>query len=112
MIGRSSRNELLAICGVLLCFSARSGVLGAEDRAQTLIAKSRFTGGVAVHVQARTPRYCARCSNNVRICSATCWWPKTATPARPARRWWRRNCTARSASACGNRGRCHSSTTL
>ncbi|MCU0872310.1 MAG: PQQ-like beta-propeller repeat protein [Pirellulaceae bacterium] len=50
MYRRSSRNEIIAVCGALLGLIAIAGGLGAADRAQTLIAQSQFTGGVAVHV--------------------------------------------------------------
>ncbi len=50
MTGRSSRNKIIAIGGVLLGFFAMAGSLRAEDRAQTIIGNSRFAGGVAVHV--------------------------------------------------------------
>ena len=44
------RNEITAVCGTLLCLLTLSGVLHGEDRAQEIIAKSQFTGGVVVHV--------------------------------------------------------------
>ena len=45
------RNEITAICGALLCLLTLSGILHAEDRAQEIIAQSKFAGGVVVHVQ-------------------------------------------------------------
>ena len=51
MISCSSRNELIAVGGVWLGFFTMAGGLRADDRAQMIVGKSRFTGGVAVHVQ-------------------------------------------------------------
>jgi len=54
------RNEIVAVCGTLLCLLTLSGVLHSEDRhsadrhsadrAQEIIAESKFAGGVVVHV--------------------------------------------------------------
>ncbi len=44
------RNEINAVCAALLCCLTLAGPLRAEERAETIVAQSGFTGGVAVHV--------------------------------------------------------------
>ena len=44
------RNEIIGVCGTLACLLTLSGVLHGEDRAQEIIAQSKFAGGVVVHV--------------------------------------------------------------
>lgn len=50
MARRSLGSEMLVICAAWLSFLASASVSGAEDRAQAILAQSRFAGGVAVHV--------------------------------------------------------------
>lgn len=44
------RYEIVAVCGALFFSLTMAGVLHGDDRAKEMIAKSRFTGGVVVHV--------------------------------------------------------------
>jgi outer membrane protein assembly factor BamB len=50
MIRRTSRNEITAIWGALVCFLTIAGDLRGQDQARAILAKSQFAGGVAVHV--------------------------------------------------------------
>ena len=47
---RASRKTIDAFLGTLVCLFVLTGALRAADRAETILAKSRFAGGVAVHV--------------------------------------------------------------
>ena len=41
---RLRRNQIVPVCGALLCLLMLAGILRGEDRAQAAIAKARFTG--------------------------------------------------------------------
>ena len=43
------------ICGMLLCLVALNGISYGQHRAQEIIARSKFTGGVAVHLHGADP---------------------------------------------------------
>ena len=94
----------------MLCF-AMAGVLRAEDQAQTILAKSHFTGGVAVHVHGADASLLRSLAQQCPNLLGHLLVAQEKDARRPAKRWWPPDCTARSPSASGNRGRCRSSTT-
>ncbi len=50
MMRAGRRHEITAICGALLWLLMLSGIASGEDRAREIIAQSKCSGGVAVHV--------------------------------------------------------------
>ncbi len=52
---RICRDRTVIVCGALLCLLTVIDGLHGQDQARTILAKSRFTGGVAVHVQGADP---------------------------------------------------------
>ena len=47
---RPHRNEITAVVLTMFCLLTLAGVVRGDDRAEAMITKGRFTGGVVVHV--------------------------------------------------------------
>ena len=86
---RSYRNQIAAVLGTLLGLFAMAGALRAEDRAQTIIAKSHFTGGVAVHVHGADASLLRSLEQQCPNLLGHLLVAQEKDARRPARRWWR-----------------------